>query len=93
MKWISHMLSDDILRLSMEHETASNIMMREMSGVTPPIPVLGEVFAAAEAGVGFNPSVHIPGSALDTYYQVIGGLVGGQISAQDAMAQIEAKMR
>jgi raffinose/stachyose/melibiose transport system substrate-binding protein len=92
MKWIDHMLSEDIMRLRMEHETSAQIMMREVEGVTPPVPVLNDIFAAAARGVGYNPSVHIPGSALDTYYQVIGGLVGGQVSAEEGFAQIDAKM-
>ena len=92
VKWIDYMLSDEIIKLRIEAPTSSQIMMREMPGATPPIAVLATVFEAAAKGVGFNPSVHIPGSALDTYYQVIGGLVGGQVSAHDGLAEIDAKM-
>jgi raffinose/stachyose/melibiose transport system substrate-binding protein len=90
--WIDHMLSDEIMTLRAEHATGNQIMSRDLPGVQPVVPVMTEVFAAAAEGVGFNPSVHIPGGALDTYYQVIGGLIGGQVSAEDGMAQLDARM-
>ncbi|GLQ53359.1 ABC transporter substrate-binding protein [Devosia nitrariae] len=92
MKWIDFMLSEEIMMLRAEHQTSSQLMARDLPDVEPVVPVMGEVFAAAAEGVGYNPSVYIPGSALDTYYQVIGGLVGGQVSPEDGLAQIEAKM-
>jgi raffinose/stachyose/melibiose transport system substrate-binding protein len=92
MKWIDFMLSEEIMMLRAEHETGSQLMARDLPEVEPVVPVMAEVFAAAAEGVGYNPSVYIPGSALDTYYQVIGGLVGGQVSPEDGLGQIEAKM-
>jgi raffinose/stachyose/melibiose transport system substrate-binding protein len=91
-KWIDYLLSDAVMKLRAEHPTSSAIYPRELTGVTPAVPVMGEIFAAANKGVGYNPSVYVPGSTIDTYYQVIQGLIGGQVSVEDGAAQIEAKM-
>lgn len=58
----------------------------------PPTPVLKDIFAAAAGGVGYNPSVYLPGTVLDTYFQVIQGLISGQIGGEDGMKQLQAKM-
>lgn len=91
-KWIDYLLSDEVMKMRAEDPTSSAIYPRELSGVTPAVPVMGEIFAAANKGVGYNPSVYVPGSTIDTYYQVIQGLIGGQVSVEDGAAQIEAKM-
>ncbi|KKB11280.1 ABC transporter substrate-binding protein [Devosia geojensis] len=90
--WIDHMLSDEIMTLRAEHPTGNQMMSRDLPDIQPAVAVMSEVYAAAAEGVGYNPSVYIPGAALDTYYQVIGGLIGGQVSAGDGMAQIDARM-
>lgn len=92
MKWIDFILSDEVMRFRAEHVTGTQIMPRELPDLQPVLPVMGEIAAAAANGVGFNPSVYMPGAALDTYFQVIQGLIGGQVSAEDGMAQIQAKM-
>ena len=91
-KWIDHILSDEVIKMRIEHPANTQIMMREIEGVEPGEPAMTPVFDAAAVAVGYNPSVHIPGSALDTYYQVIGGLIGGQVSARDGLSQIDSKM-
>jgi len=91
-KWIDYILSDEVMRFRAEHKTGTQISPRAMPDLNPAVPVMAEVFAAAANGVGFNPSVYMPGAALDTYFQVIQGLIGGQVSAEDGMAQIQAKI-
>lgn len=92
MKWIDYILSDEVMRFRAEHPTGTQISPRELEGIKPVVPVMAEIFAAAANGVGYNPSVYMPGSALDTYFQVIQGLIGGQLTAEDGLAQLQAKM-
>ncbi len=92
VKWIDFILSEDVMRFRAEHATGNQISPREMPGVKPVVPVMSDIFAAAANGVGYNPSVYVPGSVTDTYFQVIQGLIGGQISPADGMAQLQAKM-
>ena len=91
-EWIEYILSDEVMKMRAEHPTSAAIYPRALDGVAPAVPVMGEVFAAAEEGVAYNPSVYLPGSAIDTYYQVIQGLIGGQVSVEDGAAQIQAQI-
>jgi raffinose/stachyose/melibiose transport system substrate-binding protein len=92
IKWIDFILSDDVMRLCAEHPTGTQISPREIGDFKPAVPVMAEIAAAAAAGVGYNPSVYMPGAALDTYFQVIQGLVGGQVTAEAGMQQIQSMM-
>lgn len=92
-EWISYLLSDEVMKMRAEDPTSSAIYPRELEGVEPATPVMKDIFDAAAKGVGYNPSVYVPGSTIDTYYQVIQGLIGGQVSVGDGAAQIEAQMQ
>ncbi|GKX33355.1 MAG: ABC transporter substrate-binding protein [Rhizobiaceae bacterium MnEN-MB40S] len=92
-EWISYLLSDEVMKMRAEDPTSSAIYPRELKGVEPATPVMKDIFDAAAKGVGYNPSVYVPGSTIDTYYQVIQGLIGGQVSVEDGAAQIEAQMQ
>ncbi|MFB9261648.1 ABC transporter substrate-binding protein [Bradyrhizobium erythrophlei] len=89
MKWIDFMLSDKIMRLRNEH---ISLPVRDVPDLKPALPVRRDAFTAAAKGIGYNPTGYIPSGAIDTYYQVIGGLIGGQVSANDGLAQIQGKM-
>ncbi len=91
-EWIDYLLSDEVMKLRAEHPTSSAIYPRELTDVTPATPVMLDIFKAASDGVGYNPSVYVPGSTIDTYYQVIQGLISGQVTPEDGAAQIEATM-
>lgn len=91
-KWIDFILSDEVMRFRAEHPTGTQIAPRALPDLKPAVPVMAEIFTAAANGVGYNPSVYMPGAALDTYFQVIQGLIGGQVSAEDGLAQLQAKM-
>ncbi|QSY98378.1 extracellular solute-binding protein (plasmid) [Rhizobium bangladeshense] len=92
MKWIDFMLSDAAMKKRAQDPASTMIYPREIPGVEPPTPVLKDIFAAAAGGVGYNPSVYLPGTVLDTYFQVIQGLISGQIGGEDGMKQLQAKM-
>lgn len=92
MKWIDFILSDAVMKKRAENPASTMIYPRALDGVTPPTAILGDIFAAAADGVGYNPSVYLPASVVDTYFQVIQGIISAQITGEDAMAQIEAKM-
>lgn len=92
MKWIDFILSDAVMKKRAENPASTMIYPRALDGVNPPTAILGDIFAAAANGVGYNPSVYLPASVVDTYFQVIQGIISAQITGEDAMAQIEAKM-
>lgn len=91
-KWIDFILSEPVMKRRAESASSTMLYPRALTGVTPPTPILSEIFAAAENGVGYNPSVYLPAGVVDTYFQVIQGIIGAQITGEDGMAQIDAKM-
>lgn len=93
LKWIDFILSEAVMRKRAQHSASTMLYPRELKGIEPATPVLKDIFAVAAAGVGYNPSVYLPGSVLDTYFQVIQGLISAQIGGEDGMKQIQAKMR
>jgi raffinose/stachyose/melibiose transport system substrate-binding protein len=92
LKWIDFMLSDAVMKKRAQHPASTMIYPRELQGIEPPSAVLKDIFAVAANGVGYNPSVYLPGDVLDTYFQVIQGLISAQISGEEGMKQIQAKM-
>ena len=90
--WIAYLLSDEVMKARAEHPSSSVIYPRALKDVTPAVPVTADIFAAAADGVGYNPSVYVPGATIDTYYQVIQGLIAQQITPEEGAAQIQAKM-
>jgi raffinose/stachyose/melibiose transport system substrate-binding protein len=92
LKWIDHILSDAVMKKRAQNPASTMIYPRELAGVEPPTPVLKEIFAVAAKGVGYNPSVYLPGPVVETYFQVLQGLVSAQITGEEGMAQIQAKM-
>lgn len=90
--WIEYILSDPVMALRAQHPSSSMIYPRALPGVEPPLPILEAIFAAAGKGVGYNPSVYVPGNVVPVYYQVIQGWVGDQVSAADGLAQIQDEM-
>lgn len=92
MKWIDFILSDAVMKRRAENAASTMLYPRALDGVNPPTPILTEIFASAANGVGYNPSVYLPASVLDTYFQVIQGLISAQITGEEGMAQIQAKM-
>jgi raffinose/stachyose/melibiose transport system substrate-binding protein len=91
-KWIDFILSEPVMKKRAESTSSTMLYPRALAGVTPPTAILGEIFAAAENGVGYNPSVYLPASVVDTYFQVIQGIIAAQITGEEGMTQIEAKM-
>ena len=92
LKWIDFMLSDGVMKKRAQHPASTMIYPRELQGIEPPTTVLKDIFAVAAKGVGYNPSVYLPGDVLDTYFQVIQGLISAQINGEEGMKQIQAKM-
>ena len=92
MKWIDFILSDEVMKRRAEDPASTMLYPREIAGLEPPTAILGEIFEVAAGGVGYNPSVYLPASIVDTYFQVIQGIISAQITGEEAMAQIEAKM-
>jgi raffinose/stachyose/melibiose transport system substrate-binding protein len=90
-KWIDFMLSEAVMKRRAESASSTMLYPRALPDVKPPTAILSEIFAAAESGVGYNPSVYLPASVVDTYFQVIQGIIGAQITGEEGMAQIEAK--
>jgi raffinose/stachyose/melibiose transport system substrate-binding protein len=89
--WLDYVLSDEVMLKRAGHATNWMVFPRKLPPFEPATPVLKDIFASADAGVGYNPSVYIPGPALEAYLQAITGLVGGQIAGKEAMALIDAQ--
>ncbi len=94
LKWLDYILSEKVMMTRAQHQSSWMVYPRALpKSVQPSAPILASVFAAADKGVGYNPSVYLPGNALDTYLQVIQGLIGGRTTAADGMGQIQAQIQ
>lgn len=91
-KWIDFILSEPVMKKRAESASSTMLYPRALPDVNPPTAILGEIFAVGAQGVGYNPSVYLPASVVDTYFQVIQGIISAQITGEEGMAQIEAKM-
>lgn len=92
LKWIDFMLSDAVMRKRAQDPASTMIYPRAIPGVEPSTVVMRDIFTVASSGVGYNPSVYLPGPVLDTYFQVIQGIISGQIGGAEGMSRIQAKM-
>ncbi|UJW86228.1 extracellular solute-binding protein [Devosia sp. SL43] len=92
MKWIDFILSEDVMKRRAENPASTMLYPRAIKDYNPPTQILAEIFSTAAGGVGYNPSVYLPASVVDTYFQVIQGLISAQITGEEGMAQIQAKM-
>ncbi|WP_342363858.1 ABC transporter substrate-binding protein [Terrarubrum flagellatum] len=91
LKWLDFILSDAVMMKRAEHASSWMVYPRQLKSLTPPQPILKSVFEAADKGVGYNPSVYMPGNVLDAYLQVIQGLIAAQIDAKTGMDQLKAQ--
>ena len=86
LAWVDFITSDEAMLTRARHPTSWMVYPRELPPFEPAIAALNDVYTAAtEKGIGYNPSVYMPGNVLDTYYQVIQGLIGDQVSPEEAM--------
>jgi raffinose/stachyose/melibiose transport system substrate-binding protein len=92
MKWIDFILSEDVMKRRAENPASTMLYPRAIKDYNPPTQILAEIFSTAAGGVGYNPSVYLPAGVVDTYFQVIQGLISAQITGDEGMAQIQAKM-
>ncbi len=92
LKWIDFVLSDAVMKKRAQNAASTMIYPRALDGVEPSTPVLKEIFAAAAGGVGYNPSVYLPGPVVDIYFQVLQGVISAQINGEEGMKQIQAKL-
>ena len=89
LEWLDFILSEETMMMRANHPTSWMVFPTALPPYEPAEPVLKEVYAAAAQGVGLNPSVYIPGGVLETYYQVIQGLIGGMVEPEQAMQMIQ----
>lgn len=91
LKWLDFILSDEVMMKRAQHASNWMVFPRQLKSFTPTQPILKSVFEAADKGVGYNPSVYMPGNVLDAYLQVIQGLIAAQIDAKTGMDQLKAQ--
>lgn len=91
IEWLDFISEEETMLMRANHETSWMVYPKELPPFEPSVAALSDVYAAAEDGVGFNPSVYIPGNVLEAYYQAIQGIIGGIISPQAAMDLIQAE--
>jgi raffinose/stachyose/melibiose transport system substrate-binding protein len=88
-RWIEFAASEEYLKLTTENGLVQVPARKVPPGVTLK-PALQDAAGKLANGAGYNPSVYLDASGKDAYYAAIQALVTGQMSAQQAMASIEA---
>lgn len=92
IKWLDFIQSDAVMVRRASYPTNTLVYPRALGDIESPQPLLESIFEIAEKGVGYNPSVYLPGNVLETYLQVIEGLIGGLVTAEEGMAMIDGQM-
>ncbi len=89
-KWLGFILSEDFSNIVLNFPDYNFIPASKASmDIEPVVEVLKSAMKQIEEGSGYNPSVFIGVEAKEAYYQNLQGLVGGLISPQEAMENIE----
>ncbi|MBL8833381.1 MAG: extracellular solute-binding protein [Rhodospirillales bacterium] len=91
LRWIDYIVSQEVMVKRATHASNWMVFPQALPGLQPSTPILKTIFDSANKGVGYNPSVYIPGNVVEAYLQAITGLVGGQVNAKDAMAGIQVQ--
>ncbi|OLS40795.1 ABC transporter substrate-binding protein [Bacillus sp. MRMR6] len=89
-KWMDFILSEDYSNIVLNLPDYNFIPASKASiNIEPVGEVLKTAMKSIEEGSGYNPSVFIGVEAKEAYYQNLQGLVGGLITPQEAMDNIE----
>jgi raffinose/stachyose/melibiose transport system substrate-binding protein len=89
--WLNYMLSEDHNKLTLSLPDYNFIPAAEVSReIKPSGAILDSAIQSMEVGSGYNPSVFIGVQTKEAYYQNLQGILGGLISAEEAMNNIEA---
>lgn len=90
-KWFNFIVSEDYSKIVLNLPDYNFIPASQASvGMEPVGEVLKTAMKNIENGSGYNPSVFMGVEAKEAYYQNLQGLVGGLITPQEAMDNIEA---
>lgn len=90
-KWMNFILSEDYSKIVLSLPDYNFIPASKASiGIEPAGEVLKTAMKSIEDGSGYNPSVFMGVEAKEAYYQNLQGLVGGLVTPQEAMDNIEA---
>lgn len=89
-KWMDFILSEDYSNIVLNLPDYNFIPASKASESIEPVgEVLKSAMKSIEDGSGYNPSVFMGVEAKEAYYQNLQGLVGGLVTPQEAMANIE----
>lgn len=89
-KWMDFILSKEYSEIVLNMPDYNFIPASKASMDIEPVgEVLKSAMRSTEEGSGYNPSVFIGVEAKEAYYQNLQGLVGGLITPQEAMDNIE----
>lgn len=89
-KWMDFILSEDYSNIVLNLPDYNFIPASKASENIEPVgDVLKTAMKSIEDGSGYNPSVFMGVEAKEAYYQNLQGLVGGLVTPQEAMDNIE----
>lgn len=89
-KWMDFILSEDYSNIVLNLPDYNFIPASKASESIEPVgDVLKTAMKSIEEGSGYNPSVFMGVEAKEAYYQNLQGLVGGLVTPQEAMDNIE----
>ncbi|MFB9275771.1 ABC transporter substrate-binding protein [Cohnella cellulosilytica] len=89
-KFLDYVLTD-LAGVLMTEPTYDEVLASKAAvSITPPGLILQQILKDVEGGSGFNPSLYLGPATKEAYFQNFQGIVGGLVSPQDAMNNIEA---
>jgi raffinose/stachyose/melibiose transport system substrate-binding protein len=90
-KYLDYYMTDEVTLLIVNYPNqGTNPPVKIPPGAKPNRFLAKSLDILAHDGTGYNPSVHVVATITNTYYQSLQGLLGGQTTPQQAMADIQA---
>ncbi|MBM7789286.1 ABC transporter substrate-binding protein [Tenggerimyces flavus] len=89
--WLDWISSEDYLRLAAKNGLTLVPSLKLPAGITMH-PIVADGFAKSRAGTGYNPSVYLPDTAKDAWYQAVQGIITGSLTPQQAMADVQREL-
>ncbi len=90
-KWLNFVLTKEYAEVTAQEMSGSDLLASKAAFETSPVnPLLAKGIKSIADGSGFNPSVFLGPATEEAFNQNLIGIIGGLVSTEDAMNNIEA---